>query len=93
MVSQPTGKNEPNPARNRMWRLSGLGFTMASEIVAGLLIGWLIDVVTGTKDTWIIVGTVLGLIIAMVSAIKIAVSANRQAVSEYKEQQEDASDS
>ncbi len=70
-----------------------MGFTMASEIVAGLLIGWLIDVVTGTKDTWIIVGTIFGLIIAMVSAIKIAVSANRQAVSEYKEQQKDATDS
>lgn len=93
MVAKPTGEKKPIIARNRMWRLSGLGFTMASEIVAGLLIGWLIDTVVGTKDTWIIVGTITGLIIALVSAIKIGLSANRQAITEYKQQQEDRSQS
>lgn len=89
MAAKSTGEEKPNQARNRLWRLSGLGFTMASEIVAGLLIGWLVDVLVGTKDTWIIVGTIIGLIVALISAIKIGLSANRQALDEYKRQHED----
>jgi len=63
----------------RLWKLSAMGFTMASEILAGLLLGWLIDKWAGTDNIFLIVGTLMGIIVGMTSFIRTALKASRAA--------------
>lgn len=51
--------------RRRMWALSGMGFELASEIAAGALLGFGADYLFGSRPVGIIVGTVLGIVVAM----------------------------
>lgn len=53
----------------RLWRLAAMGGTMASEILAGALIGWLLDRVFGTAPTLLVIFLVAGVIIAMAGFI------------------------
>jgi F0F1-type ATP synthase assembly protein I len=40
----PFGKSQQSPEeQNRMWRLAGMGWTLVTEIIAGMLIGLLFD--------------------------------------------------
>ena len=66
----------------RLWRLAGLGATMASEILAGALIGWVIDRLAGTKPTVLIVGTLLGVVVGLGTFIRRALIETRRAGSE-----------
>lgn len=52
--------------------LLGLGSQMLSEVVAGVLIGYGLDYLLGTKNTWIVVGSLAGVAVAMFSVIRVA---------------------
>ncbi|MCP3902324.1 MAG: AtpZ/AtpI family protein [Planctomycetes bacterium] len=72
----------PNTAEaesRRLWRLAAMGGTMASEILAGTLIGWAIDAIFGTKPMWIVICTIAGVIVGMATFIRSAMSESRQA--------------
>ena len=72
--SQSTGQSESQ----RLWRLSGMGLELASHIVAGLLIGWLIDRWLDTSPIWLTVGMIAGLVVGMAEFIRSALKAVRQ---------------
>ena len=68
-----------------LWRLSAMGFTFASMIIAGGLLGWVLVWVLGKYDaTWlerknafIVGGVVFGIVIGMVDFIRTAQRAMR----------------
>ena len=65
----------------RLWRLSAMGFTFVSMIIAGGLLGWGISWVLEqpqNKRLFIIIGTVTGIIIGMVDFIRAARRAIRE---------------
>lgn len=73
------GANDPRfNDQARLWKLSAMGFTMACEILAGLLLGWLVDTWTGTDKVFLIVGTVAGIIVGLTGFIRAAMKANRE---------------
>ena len=68
-----------NDETRRLWRLAGLGATLASEIVAGLLIGWVLDKWLDTAPVCMVIGTVVGVLVGMTSFLRIALRESRQA--------------
>jgi F0F1-type ATP synthase assembly protein I len=50
----------------------GLGSQMLSEVVAGVLLGYGIDYMLGTRNRWIVVGSIAGVVVAMVTVFRIA---------------------
>ena len=66
---------------NRLWKLSAMGFTFASMIVAGGLLGfglsWVLDQ-PENKRVFIVLGTVVGIIIGMADFIRAARRAIRE---------------
>jgi F0F1-type ATP synthase assembly protein I len=57
----------------RLWRLSAMGFTFVSMIVAGGLLGWGLSWAIGQLEherTYIVTGAVIGIIVGMVDFIK-----------------------
>ncbi len=64
--------------RRRLWRLAGMGATLASEILAGTLIGWGLDALFGTKPTLLIICTILGVVIGMGTFLRTALRENRK---------------
>ena len=69
----------PKRPVNPIWRLSGLGIELASPLLAGMLIGWLLDKWFGTKPTLLIVFSIAGLVVGMVDFIRSALRAQRDA--------------
>jgi F0F1-type ATP synthase assembly protein I len=75
-----------DPTASRLWRLSGIGFTLASEIVAGALMGWGLVWVLGQFDeSWsthtklfIAVGAICGIVVGLYSFIKSSLRAVRE---------------
>jgi len=61
-----------------VWHLSGMGFELASHIVAGLLLGVLGDYIFKTRPTLLIVGTIAGVIVGLAEFIRSALKAQRQ---------------
>ncbi len=64
-----------------LWRLSAMGFTFVSMIIAGGLLGWGISWVLEqpeNKRLFIIIGTIIGIIIGMVDFIRAARRAIRE---------------
>jgi F0F1-type ATP synthase assembly protein I len=50
----------------------GLGSQMLSEVVAGVILGFGIDYMLGTRNRWIVVGSIAGVVVAMVTVFRIA---------------------
>ncbi len=74
-----TGKRDATPAeRNRLWRLSTMGFTLATEVAAGTLLGWLVDWGFGFDRTFIVVGAIVGVLVGLSSFIRAALAENRR---------------
>ncbi len=74
-----TGKRDATPAeRNRSWRLSTMGFTLATEVAAGTLLGWLVDWGFGFDRTFIVVGAIVGVLVGLSSFIRAALAENRR---------------
>lgn len=52
------------------WRMAGLGMQVSSEVLAGLLLGWLYDFFQGTAPTGATVGAIIGIVVGMVSLVR-----------------------
>ena len=71
---------------SRLWRLSGLGFTLASAIVACALMGWGLVWVLGQFDeswsthtkSFIAGGAICGIVVGLYSFIKSSLRAVRE---------------
>jgi F0F1-type ATP synthase assembly protein I len=50
----------------------GLGSQMMSEVVAGVLLGLGLDYVLGTRNRWVVVGSIAGVAVAMVTVVRVA---------------------
>jgi F0F1-type ATP synthase assembly protein I len=59
------------------WRMGGLGMQVASEAGAGALLGWLFDRWRGTAPTGLLVGAVIGIVVALWSLIRGGLKLNR----------------
>lgn len=68
----------PKTQSSRLWKLSAMGFTFVSMIIAGGLIGWGLSWVFGQTEherVFIVTGAVLGIIVGMVDFIRDALKA------------------
>ena len=75
----PLGDSDSTPeAKARLFRLMGMGWTLVTELVAGMLIGWGIDWLFGFDTVFFIVGAVVGLLVGMTSFIRAALAENRR---------------
>ena len=45
--------------------LLGMGAVVAAELVAGLVLGWLVDRLAGTTPVFLLVGVLLGIVAAV----------------------------
>ena len=52
--------------------LIGLGTQMLSEVAAGVLLGLAADYMLGTKNRWVVVGSIAGVIVSMWTVIRVA---------------------
>lgn len=52
--------------------LLGIGSQMLSEVAAGVLLGYGLDYLFGTKNRWIVVGSIAGIAVAMLSVFRLA---------------------
>jgi high-affinity Fe2+/Pb2+ permease len=71
----------PETQSNRLWKLSAMGFTFVSMIVAGGLFGWGLSWVFGQNDNdrfFIVSGALLGIVVGMVDFIRDALKAIKQ---------------
>ncbi|MFT4593254.1 MAG: F0F1-type ATP synthase assembly protein I [Phycisphaerales bacterium] len=66
---------------NRLWRLSSMGFTFVSMIIAGGLLGWALAWMFGSAEserTYIVTGAVIGIVYGMVDFIRDALRAVKE---------------
>ena len=62
----------------RLWRLSAMGFTFVSMIIAGGLLGWLLSWILGqthNERAFIVYGAVVGILYGMIDFIRDALKA------------------
>jgi F0F1-type ATP synthase assembly protein I len=62
----------------RLWRLSAMGFTFVSMIIAGGLLGWLLSWILGqsqSERSFIVYGAVIGIVYGMFDFIRDALKA------------------
>lgn len=60
------------------FRLAGIGLTTASEVMAGALIGWLIDQWRGEGSTFLLIGAIAGIVVGLTTLIRSGLTVNRQ---------------
>lgn len=60
------------------WRLAGVGMHAASEVMAGALLGWLFDRWRGHGSTGLLVGSLIGIVVAMWTLLKVGLRLNRE---------------
>jgi F0F1-type ATP synthase assembly protein I len=82
--------NRPSPAQaqaetTRLWRLAGMGGTMASEILAGTLIGFLLDKLFATAPTLLIAFTAGGVVVGLVTFVRSALRETKRDVARIHE--------
>jgi len=73
----PSLPKPPAPKSNAFFSsvdasMLGLGSQMLSEVVAGVLLGYGLDYMLGTRNRWIVVGAIAGVVVAMVAVFRIA---------------------
>jgi F0F1-type ATP synthase assembly protein I len=60
------------------WRMAGIGMQVASEVVAGVLLGLAFDWWRGQGNIGVIVGGIAGIAVGLWSLIRAALKLNRQ---------------
>lgn len=57
----------------KLWKLSAMGFTFVSMIVAGGLLGWGLSWVFGQSEyerTYVVTGAIIGIVVGLVDFIR-----------------------
>jgi F0F1-type ATP synthase assembly protein I len=65
----------------RLWRLSAMGFTFVSMIIAGGLLGWLLSWIFGQPEherNFIVYGSIVGIVYGTIDFIRNALRAVRE---------------
>lgn len=65
-------------------RLTGMGTEFLSAILAGGLIGWLIDRWLASAPTGLVIGLIAGIVVGGVIFVRHALAANRAATEAYR---------
>ncbi len=70
---------DPNAYSAGLWKVSGLGMTMLSEVLGGALIGFCLDYLFKTTPVLLVVFSLLGLVVALTGFIRAALGVSGQA--------------
>ena len=65
------------------WRMGGLGMEVASEVVAGALLGWAFDKWRGTAPTGLLVGSIAGIAVGLWTLVRRGLQLNRLLDEQY----------
>lgn len=57
--------------------MAGLAFTLSSEVAAGAVLGLVIDHFAATAPRWLLVGSITGIAVGMLSFVRGAFAMNR----------------
>lgn len=60
------------------FRMAGIGFEVASEVAAGSVLGWLVDLWVGSAPRGLLTGSILGIAVGMWSLIQGTMKLNRE---------------
>lgn len=79
-----TMRGEGSPSRADLdgemrvgWKMGALGMEVAAQVGAGMLLGWLFDRWRGTAPTGLMVGSIIGIVVGLVSLVRGALKLNR----------------
>jgi F0F1-type ATP synthase assembly protein I len=67
----------PRGLRGADASLLGLGTQMMSEVAAGVLLGLGADYLLDTKNRWVVVGSITGVVVAMWTLVRVAMRLQR----------------
>ena len=67
--------SQKNKTKAKLWTLTGMGVTFASEVLAGALIGWGIDLYAKIRPWGLLSGCFFGILIASINFYKSAKAA------------------
>ena len=59
------------------WRMGALGMEVAAQVAAGALLGWVFDRWRGTEPTGLLVGSLIGIAVALWSLVRGGIKLNR----------------
>ena len=68
-----------------------MGFALATELVAGAFLGWLVDQLAGTSPAGLLIGAIAGLVVGMTTFIRSALKASAEASRRVEEERDEAS--
>ncbi|MDZ4830800.1 MAG: AtpZ/AtpI family protein [Phycisphaerae bacterium] len=72
-------KRERDAAETQIgWKMAGLGMQVTSEVGAGALIGFLVDLWRGQGHTGVLVGAIAGICVGLFTLIRRSLALNRQ---------------
>ena len=78
-AGKPDRRQAAEDAEMRVgWRMAGIGMQVASEVAAGVLLGWLFDYWRGHGTIGVIIGACAGIGVALWSLIRNALRLNRE---------------
>jgi F0F1-type ATP synthase assembly protein I len=60
------------------WRMAGIGMQVASEVAAGVILGWLFDYLRGRGNIGVAVGACAGIAVGLWSLIRNSLKLNKQ---------------
>lgn len=74
-----SGPSEQEAAEVRVgWKMAGIGMQVASEVAAGVILGWLFDYWRGHGNIGVVVGASAGIAVGLWSLIRNTLKLNRQ---------------
>lgn len=73
----PQIARKPSGLRSGDASLLGLGTQMMSEVAAGVLLGLGVDYLLDTKNRWVVVGSITGVVVAMWTLVRMAMRLQR----------------
>ena len=83
-----TGKKTEDDVETRVgWRMAGLATEVVSHVIAGGLLGWLLDSWLCSKN-WVMIGLLAGIATGLLSLIRGAMRLHRQLDGAQKRPQE-----
>jgi len=60
------------------WKMAGIGMQVASEVAAGTILGFLVDLWRGSGHVGVTIGAIAGIAVGLWSLIKESLKLNRQ---------------
>ncbi len=77
MANKPVESRETEETRVG-WRMAGIGMQVASEVAAGVLLGWIFDKIRGHGNIGVLLGAIAGIAVGLWSLIRNSLNLNRE---------------